>query len=208
MHLSARKALAALLLCTFAIACGGGDTSDDSTDTAAATDTATSTGTAVAPPAATTPEQTTEASISVEDIDRWKRGMNAEADAVKQAGEKLKAAKTSQDTLEAMFAANETSTRAVGARAAGLAEDRYGFIRTSLSVLVANMAPVESDFDVSKAPPEMVATLKAARDTALMRDAPKYNPAVVEALRPQAAALRKQDLELTAARLRAAGMVP
>src|SRR5687767_15303611 len=40
--------------------------------------------------------------VTVADIDRWKKGMVAELAAVRESGEKLKSAKTGEDTLSAL----------------------------------------------------------------------------------------------------------
>ena len=59
------------------------------------------------------------APVTVEDIDKWQRGMAAELEAVKDAGVRLKSAKTAQDSLDAMMRANDMSTLEAGARASG-----------------------------------------------------------------------------------------
>jgi hypothetical protein len=207
-HASIRPLMIALLCSTLIQGCGGRDDSDTAaTDSAAAADTAPAAETATASAGGSTEPASAEASMTVADIDRWQRGMDAELVAVREAGTKLKEAKTSTDTMNAIFAANDMSTRAAGARGAGVDENRYGLINSTLSALNRNMAPLSSEMDVTKMPPEAVTALSAARDTALMRMVGSYPPAVVEALRPRAEALRKQEMELVAARLRAAGMV-
>src|SRR5688500_6624460 len=85
------------------IACSGGDDSAARNDTTAA-----AAGEQAQPPASTEaispPAGTGDAApVTVEDIDRWQRGMEAELAAVKRAGEKLKAARNSNDTLSAMM---------------------------------------------------------------------------------------------------------
>ena len=202
---------AVLAAALFAIACkpaeraGSGD--DDS---AAAADSAAVAGQASAPNAAATtatPGATSaEASLTVGDIDRWQKGMEAELAAVRDAGKQLKAAKTANDTMSAMMAANETSTRAAGAKAAGVDEDRYNVIRSTLSSVAAYMAPIEMEMNVKDMPPEMVAQMKQGREQSLERASAGIPKDVLDALRPRAAELRKQDLTLTGERLKAAGM--
>ncbi len=197
----------ALVVGSLVQGCGGDAGDADGSDTVAAADSASNAATATTASAGATEPATPEMSVTVEDIDRWQRGMEAELAAVREAGTKYKEAKTSTDSMNAMFATLETSTRAAGARGAGLDEQRYGIVRSSLSALASSMAPLEQEMDVSKMPSDAVAQLKAARDTGLMLLTPKYNPAVIEALRPRAAALRKQELELVVERMRAAGQV-
>ena len=209
MRRSPARLVTTLALCSlFAAACGGSADSEDavaeSADAAGATR-----GDAAATPAPTADaSMTAEASMTADDIDRWARGMTAELAAVKEAGQQFKSAKTATDSMNAMMAANETSTRAAGARAAGLDESRYGIVRTTLSSIVRYIAPLDADMDVSKLPAEMRASLQKDRDETLARMAPTFPPAVIEALRPRAAELRRQEMALTGERLRAAGMVP
>jgi len=167
-------------------------------------------GTKEASPAAvaSTAETTAESSMTVEDIDRWQKGMVAELAAVRDAGKQLKAAKTQTDTLTAMSAASEVATREAGARATGVDESRYGLIASTLSAVVRYLAPLDADMDVSKLPAEMRTALQTDREQSLARISPSYPKAVLDALRPRAAALRKQEMALVGERLRAAGMVP
>jgi hypothetical protein len=185
-----------------ASACGKSDQSDNSTTDSAAPDTA-----ATTQPAAPAPSTSnnTPASLTPDDIDRWQKGMEAELEAVRKAGADLKAAKNGTDTLNAMMAANDMSTRAAGAKAAGVDEERYQLIRTTLSSLAGQMAPIEQEMDVSSLPASSVAELKKSREQGLARDTVGLSPQLVEALKPRAAALRKQDLALTGERLKASG---
>ena len=131
--------------------------------------------------------------------------MTAELEAVNKAAEDLRNAKTGSDSMTALFAVNETSTRAAGARGAGVDEGRYQLIRTTLSPLAAQMAPLSLTMDVSKMPPEMVAQMDKSRADDLARMETNLPPALVDAMKPRATELRKQDLALVAARLKAAG---
>jgi hypothetical protein len=164
--------------------------------------------TSAQPSAAATPApaNNTPASLTAEDIDRWKKGMDAELEAVKKAGADLKAAKTGNDTLSAVMAANDMSTRAAGAKAAGVDDERYQLIRSTLSSVVGQMAPIEQEMDVSKLPATAVAELKKSREAGLAQATAELSPELVEALKPRAAELRKQDLTLTGERLKASGV--
>jgi len=183
-------------------ACGKSESSADTTSI----DTASQ---AAAAPAATQSQPTTTNSepVSVDDIDRWQRGMAAELKAVQDAGVKLKAAKTANDTLDATMAANDMSTRDAGAAAAGLNPDRYQFVRTTLSSAVGKLSPLEMEMNVKEMPPEMIAQMQKSREESLKQMSNEVPAAVIEALRPRAAELRKQDMTLTGERLTASGAV-
>ena len=205
-HPFARTAAAlALALLT---ACGGKDAAEEGDDTtAAAQEDASSAdaGTVAAAPSA--PAEEVSRPIATDDIDRWARGMDAELQAVRDAGTKLKSAKTGEDTVSAMFGANDMSTRDAGAKAAGVSPERYQFIRSTLSAAVGSLAPIENEMNLEGMPASMVDELKKGREASLARMSTEVPPAVVEALRPRAAALRKQDLTLTGERLKAMGAV-
>lgn len=196
------RTLATSFILALTLACSGG-AGDDANDAAADADTGVATEQPAATAAADVPA---EASMTPEDIDRWQRGMEAELAAVEQAGEQLRNAKSNDDSLSAMMASNETSTRAAGARGAGVDEQRYGIIRSAMSSVVRYMAPLQAEMDVSQMPAEMRAAMQANRDSSLARMVPSYSPAVIEALRPRAEALRRQEMALVGARLKAAGM--
>jgi hypothetical protein len=141
----------------------------------------------------------------VDDIDRWQRGMDAELAAVQQVPAQMKNAKTSDDSLNALNAANEASTRAIGAKAAGVDEGRYQLISGKLSSLVASMTPADSDMDMSKMPASMTASMNQAREKALAASSVGVPADVLAALKPRAVALRRQSLALAGARLKAVG---
>jgi pyruvate/2-oxoglutarate dehydrogenase complex dihydrolipoamide acyltransferase (E2) component len=195
-------------------ACGGGGGDDaDAADTASAqteesaVSAESAEGAAPAASAAAQPPaaENSSAPLAVEDIDRWQRGMAAELEAVRAAGEQLKSARTGGDTVTAMMGANETATRDAGAAAAGLSPDRYQFVRSTLSGAAGSLSPLEMEMKVSDMPPAMVEQMKQARESGITQLGEVLPPPVVEALRARAAELRKQDLELTGARLRAMG---
>jgi len=199
----ARTLVRLLGIATVVAACSRSEQADTA-DSSATADTAASASATPAP--APSPANNTPASLTADDIDRWQKGMDAELEAVKKAGTDLKAAKTSNDSLSAMMAANDMSTRDAGAKAAGVDGERYQLIRTTLSSVVGQMAPIEQEMDVSKLPAASVAEMKKSRDAGLTQATAELSPQLVEALKPRAAALRKQDLTLTAERLKASGI--
>ena len=159
----------------------------------------------LAPDAQTSPESTS-APLSVEDIDRWQRGMEAELQAVQEAEQSFNQAATSDDSLNAMMAANDMSTRSAGARAAGVSEDRYQFIRSTLSSAVKYMTPLEQEMDVSQMPESAIEQFEQSRQTSIDQMSDVLPDDVREALGARATELRRQDLQLTNARLAAVGM--
>ena len=210
MHRVHRRLTHAVLAAAlFAVACKPAERAESGDDSATATDSAGAAGQSSASSAAATKatpgETSAGASMTVADIDRWQRGMEAELAAVRDAGKQLKAAKTANDTMSAMMAANETSTRAAGAKAAGVDENRYGVIVSTLSSVAVYMAPIEQEMNVKDMPPEMVAQMKQGREQSLERASAGIPKDVLDALRPRAAELRKQDLTLAGERLKAAG---
>ena len=107
--------------------------------------------------------------------------------------------------MNAMMAANDMSTLDAGAAAAGVSSERYKFIRSNLSSAAANLSPIEMEMPVKDMSPAMIEEMKKGREAALQRMSTDVPPDVIEALRPRAAALRKQDMELAGARLKAVG---
>jgi hypothetical protein len=148
----------------------------------------------------------TTAPLTVEDIDRWQRGMEAELRAVQEAGTKLRAAKTAEDTLNAMMAANDMQTLAAGSSAAGVSAERYQYIRTTLSTATGYLSPLEQEMDVSRMPAASVQELQRGREAGLAQMSNEIPSNVVDTLRPRAAALRQQDRNLTGERLKASGL--
>ena len=201
LRLPLAAALAAALLS--AAACGGA--ADDAEDTLAAIEGDQS---AMAAPTSDAPAATADpnAPLTVEDIDRWQRGMAAELEAVREAGAQLARATTGTDSVSAIFAANEMSTREEGARGAGLDEDRYGRVASALSGVVRYMVPLSTEMNLEGMPAEMQAQMQASRDQSLEQARQALPPEVFEALQPRAEALRRQEMELVGERLKAAGM--
>jgi hypothetical protein len=183
------------------VACGGKDASR--ADTADPPDSAAE---APAPAAAPVPSSDpATAPLGVEDIDRWQRGMAAELEAVRQAAVKLKGARTGEDTLSSMMAMQEMSTAAAGAKAAGVDEERYKRIRSDLSAAASYLAPQLGGIDTTMLSPAQRQELRQGNEAQLKQMEDRVPPAVIEALRPRAEALRKQDLELVGERLKGAG---
>ena len=192
-------AVAAALLS--AAACGGD--ADDAGDTLAAEG---DTAAAAAPADAPAPVADARAPLTVEDIDRWQRGMAAELAAVREAGAQLARATTGTDSVSAIFAANDMSTRDEGARGAGLDEERYAHVASSLSAVVRYMVPLSMEMSVEGMPAEMRTQMQESRDRSLEQARQALPAEVFEALQPRAEALRRQEMELVGERLKAAGM--
>jgi len=190
------------------VACGRAHDASTDSAAAAATDstppaTAPSASAAVTPTAS--PAADASAPITVADIDAWQKGMQGELDAVQKAGQDMHAAKNPTDSLNAMFEANETSTRAAGAHGAGMSEARYQYVRTTLEPIVGNLAPLESTMNTKDLPPAVVQQMRQSHEQSAAQQLAKLSPDVQAALKQRAADLRKQSLDLAAARLKAAG---
>jgi hypothetical protein len=191
-----------------AIACG--HPHDAATDSAgaAARDSAPP-ATAPSPSAAVTPASSpasdASAPITVADIDAWQKGMQGELQAVQQAGQQRQSAKSATDTLNAMFAAQESSTRAAGAKAAGVSEARYQYLTSTLGPIVANLSPLESEMSTKDLPAAVVEQMRKSHEASAAQEMAKLSPDVQAALHARAPELRKQSLELAAARLKSAG---
>ena len=164
------------------------------------------TASAEAAPADVAPADAGPKPLTVADIDRWDNGMAAELEAVQAAAARLKQAKTAGDTATAMTAMTDMATLEAGARAAGVDGERYNLIRSSFSGAASYLAPSVGGLDTTKLTPDQLADMK--RDNAAQLDQMKdvVPPDVVSALTPRAAELRKKDVELGLARLKAARM--
>jgi hypothetical protein len=189
-------ATAALLALTL-YACGAQDKPKADADAGAAEDTS---ATASAPETNSGPKP-----IEVADIDRWEKGMAAELEAVHAASGKLKAAKTADDTLTAMMSVQENATTAPGAKAAGVDEERYNFIRSELSTAASYLAPWIGGVDTTMLSPEQRDEMRKDNQTQLEQMKDRVPPEVVAALAPRAPALRMKVLELVGARLKGVG---
>jgi hypothetical protein len=144
--------------------------------------------------------------VTVADIERWDRGMAAELEAVHAAAAKLKQAKTADDSMTAMTDMQDTGTLEVGAQAAGVDRERYNLIRSTFSAAASYLAPSVGGLDTTGLSADQRDQMR--RDNAAQLDQMKdaVPPDVVSALTPKAAQLRTKDLQLTVARLKAAGM--
>jgi hypothetical protein len=202
-----RAAFACLLALTPAAGCGGRDTANDEADPSAD---APAEGEAAPPSGAPAgdPSAAITAPVTVADLDRWQKGMAGELAAVREGAAKMKSAKTNEDTLSAMMAVQETATREAGAKAAGLELERYGFISSNLSAAASYLTPHLGGIDTTMLSAAQRQELRQSNEAQLKQMEKDVPPEVVEALRPRAAQLRKQNLELVGARLKAAGMTP
>lgn len=117
-----------------------------------------------------------------------------------------KAADGSTGDSVAAHADTAASRPATGAKAAGIDEQRYQLIANTLATLAADMSPLEQEMDVSKMPASVVESMKHAREQSLASASAGLSPALIEAMRPRAAALRKQALTLAGERLKVSGM--
>ncbi|MGH7511424.1 MAG: hypothetical protein ACREOQ_00735 [Gemmatimonadales bacterium] len=144
--------------------------------------------------------------VTVPDIDRWAKGMAAELEAVHTAVARLKQAKTADDTMTALTGMQDMNTLEAGAQAAGVDRERYNLVRTTLSEAASYLAPSVGGLDTTKLSPDQRAEMTRGNAAQLEQMKDRVPPDVVSALTPRAAELRKQDLELTVARLKGAGM--
>ena len=201
---SYRSAVALLVLASLA-GCGGekpAPTPDAEADAAEA-EAAPSAEAATPPPASGNPVN---APLSVEDIDRWKKGMSGELEAVKAAAGKMKTARTADDTMAAMMGVQEMATAEDGAKAAGVDLERYKTIRSNLSSAASYMTPELGGIDTTILSEAQRKELRDGNEAQLRQLEGAVPKDVLDALRPRAAELRKQDLELVGARLKGAGM--
>ena len=189
------RLLAILLLA----ACGGGGDRDAARGDASAGDAPAAESPAPAP-------ATRDEPLEIEDIERWEKGLAAELAAVKEAGSRLAGAKTGEDTLSAIMGVQEMATTPIGAKAAGVDPDRYRALRSDLSAAVSYLTPHLGGIDTTLLSPEQREEMRRMNAAQLTTMAARVPPALVEALKAKAEALRKQDLELAGARLKSAGM--
>ncbi len=146
------------------------------------------------------------APVTVADIDGWKKGLAAELAAVRESGEKLKSAKSGEDTLSALMGVQEMATIPAGARAAGMDEERYRMVRSNLSAAASYLTPHLGGIDTTLLSAEQRDEMRRMNAAQLERLKGSVPGEVVEALKPQADALRKQELELAGARMTGAGI--
>ncbi len=198
-----------LLLLLLLAACGGGGRGPDASD--ADTDVSTSDARPPKPnihPAPFTPAaDPSTAPLTPDDIGRWENGMRGELEAVETAAARMKAAKTGEDTLSAMMGVQETSTVEAGAKAAGVDLNRYKLIRSHLSEAVKQFTPPEMEgMDTTRMPESMRAEFRTMRQNRLKQLGAMVPEEVLRALEQRAVELRKKDLALAEARIKATGM--
>lgn len=202
-----RAALACVLAITLS-ACGGDDSDTDDAppeDAGAEAEAGDQAAPSAGAPAVDAAAGTT-APVTVADIESWEKGMAGELAAVRAAGARMKEAKTNEDTLSAMMAVQEMATQEAGAKAAGMDLERYKFIRSELSAAVSYLTPHLGGIDTTMLSPAQRDELRQSNEAQLKQMAERVPADVVEALRPRAAELRKQNLTLVGERLKSAGM--
>jgi hypothetical protein len=201
--------MCALLAVTLMTGCGGKETENQTEEAAPAAmeeeAPATSEAQATSEVGAASGNPTT-APLTKDDIERWEKGMAGEMKAVQDAAAKMKAARTSEDTLTAMMGVQEMNTWAAGAQAAGLEQERYKFIRSNLSAVVGYLTPSFAGMDTTMLSQAQRDELRQGNEAQLKRMETEVPADVVEAIRPRAIELRKKDMELVGARLKGAGM--
>jgi hypothetical protein len=204
---SMSAAVPILVLTAFAGACGGKDVeTKDSGEAASPPEQAAEAEAPQSAQPAETPGQAVNAPLTRDDIARWEKGMDGELQAVREAAAKLKSARSSEDTLNAMMGVQEMATLEAGAKAAGLDPERYKFVRSNLSAVVGYLTPQLGGIDTTMLSPAQREELRQTNQAQIERMQQEVPPEVVAALKPRARELRKKDMELVGARLKGAGM--
>jgi hypothetical protein len=202
-----QAASAGLLAVGLLFGCGRKDAQPDvSADTASSEESAAQDTSSSEAPTAQPAGNSTSAPLTPADIERWTKGMDGELQAVREAGAKLKSARSSEDTLNAMMGVQEMATVEAGAKAAGIDPERYKFIRSNLSAVVGYLTPSLGGIDTTSLPQAQRDELRKGNEAQIQRMQQEVPADVVAALKPRAAELRKKDMELVAARLKGAGM--
>lgn len=198
-----RSYMCALLAAAFVAGCGDKEQDNQTDDAAPAAVEEQAPPTSEVQAAAGNPVA---APLTTDDIGRWEKGMAGEMKAVQDAATKMKAARTSEDTLNAMMGVQEMSTWAAGAQAAGLDQERYKFVRSNLSAVVGYLTPSLGGIDTTILSQAQRDELRQNNEAQLQRMQSDVPAEVIEAIRPRAVELRKKDMELVGARLKGAGM--
>jgi len=202
-----QAASAGLLAVGLLFGCGRKDAQPDvSADTASSEESAAQDTSSSDAPTAQPTGNPSSAPLTPADIERWTKGMDGELQAVREAGAKLKSARSSEDTLNAMMGVQEMATVDAGAKAAGVDPERYKFIRSNLSAVVGYLTPSLGGIDTTSLPQAQRDELRKGNEAQIQRMQQEVPADVVAALKPRAAELRKKDMELVAARLKGAGM--
>ena len=147
------------------------------------------------------------APLTTDDIGRWEKGMAGELKAVQEAAAKMKTARTSEDSLNAMMGVQEMNTLTAGAQAAGLEQERYKFVRSNLSAVAGYMTPSLGGIDTTMLSPAQRDQMRQDNEAQLQRMQAEVPKEVIEAMRPRAVELRTKSMELVGARLKGAGML-
>jgi hypothetical protein len=211
MRMVRHQLVTSLLAASFALGCGkkaadrsiadAGSAANDAPEAATAETASSGSGSATAAPV-----NSSSAPLTPADVERWERGIEGELKAVREAGAKMKSARTGEDSLNAMMGVQEMTTVSAGAKAAGVDEERYKFIRSNLSAVVSYLTPPELEgMDTTKMPQSMRDEFRTGREAQLQRMAQDVPADVIEVLKPRATELRKKDMELVGARLKGAG---
>jgi hypothetical protein len=157
-----------------------------------------------------------DAALTVDDLDAFERGVEAEIAAVGEAERRRDTAANASDSLAALTDATELRTIEAGARAAGMPLDRYRELRRQVEgVLRANAAPSASQVmggvDTANAPPDIRARVREnireqEAATARAREAAFADlaPQVAGALKSRANRLDSLRIRLIAERIRLA----
>src|SRR6188472_1037989 len=202
-----QAASAGLLTLGLLFGCGRKDAQPDvSADTTSSEESAAQDTSSSDAPTAQPTGNPSSAPLAPADIERWTKGMDGELQAVREAGAKLKSARSSEDTLNAMMGVQEMATVDAGAKAAGVDPERYKFIRSNLSAVVGYLTPSLGGIDTTSLPQAQRDELRKGNEAQIQRMQQEVPADVVAALKPRAAELRKKDMELVAARLKGAGM--
>ena len=141
-----------VLSCVASIACSGG-ASDEGTNGSAGAD-------ASAPAAASGASSSGPVAFTVADLDAYERGLTKEIELVRAAQERQSTATTPEERSEAMQAQWKEQTIPEGARSAGMAEDRYTRVRSTVNDVLQILdfqgeidGPMQ--IDTARASPEM-----------------------------------------------------
>jgi hypothetical protein len=206
MSLISRDFLASALLAA-ALVAGCGKKESDNADTASEAESAPEDSAAASTSAAAAPSANPiTAPLTKDDIDRWEKGMAGELKAVEEAEAKMKTARTNADTLNAMMGVQEMNTVAAGAQAAGLEQERYKFVRSSLSAVTNYLTPAQGGIDTTMLSPAQREEMRQMNETRIQQMQQEVPAEVVEALRPRAVELRQKSWELIGARLKGGGV--
>ncbi|MBX6365058.1 MAG: hypothetical protein IRZ00_14410 [Gemmatimonadetes bacterium] len=165
-------------------------------------------------PAAPSPAEPTV--LTAADLDAYERGVQAELDALRRAAERLKAATTADDTLNAIGDALPANLQKIGAQGAGMALERWTSVSRQIeaalqaragSAMMARMA-VPQGVDTASLPPEARArvreNLEQMQAQAGQQEAQAYAslpPDLVETFKARAPHLDSLRLRLAGAQM-------